>query len=99
MNQANDHDYGDAAQLERNGSAIREDMDRTLHALEDRFSPGQLLDRSMSYIQEHGTQLLREIDGTVRRHPVPIALAAGGLLWFVGSMLGSPRRSSAETGP
>ena len=86
-----DHESGNAAQLERNGAAIREDMDRTLHALEDRFSPGQLLDRSMHYLQEHGTQMLNELDSTVRRHPIPVALAAGGLLWFIGSMLGSRR--------
>lgn len=35
----------DPAELEREASQIRADMDRTLDALERKFSPSQLLDR------------------------------------------------------
>ena len=40
--------------LERQAEQIRADMDRTLDALERKFSPEQLLDRSHGYMSDHG---------------------------------------------
>jgi ElaB/YqjD/DUF883 family membrane-anchored ribosome-binding protein len=84
--------------LERNGEAIRAEMDRTLDALERKLSPGQLLDRSVRYVQEHGGPVARQVSDTVRRHPIPILAAAGSLIWLTASILAarsSGRRSSS----
>ena len=72
-------------QLERTADRIRADLDRTLDALERRLSPSQLLDRSLAYLRDHGGDLAHTVGDTVRRNPVPIALAAAGIGWLIVS--------------
>jgi hypothetical protein len=81
----------DPAEIEREASEIRENLGRTLDALERRFSPGQLLDRSLGYLRDHGGDLTNTIGDTVKRNPVPLLLTAAGLTWLVASALSSRR--------
>ncbi|HLS82100.1 MAG TPA: DUF3618 domain-containing protein [Steroidobacter sp.] len=81
------------AELEREASAIRADMDRTLEALEQRFAPRQLLDRSTEYLRVHGGDLTRKIGDTVKQNPMPVLLTAAGLTWLIASSLKSRRES------
>lgn len=78
-------DARDPSDLEREASQIRADMDRTLDALERRFSPGQMLDRSATYLREHGGVLARNIGDTVKQNPIPVLLTAAGLAWLITS--------------
>jgi hypothetical protein len=84
----------DPAELEREASEIRADMDRTLDALERKFSPGQMLDRSMSYLRDHGGDLARNIGDTVKQNPIPVLLTAAGLAWLITSNI----RSRSQAG-
>lgn len=79
----------DPEQLERAADRIRDDLDRTLDAIERRLSPSQLLDRSLAYLREHGGELTRAVGDTVRRNPVPILLAVAGIGWLATSSLRS----------
>jgi hypothetical protein len=83
-------------QLEQAADRIREDLDRTLSALERKLSPSQLLDRSLAYLREHGGDLTRTVGETVRRNPLPILLTVAGVGWLVASSLRS-RPSTDET--
>jgi len=74
---------GNAEQLERTAHRIREDLDRTLDVLERRLAPGQLLDRSLAYLREHGGDMASAVGDSVRRNPVPILLTVAGLGWLV----------------
>lgn len=85
----------DPAELEREASEIRADMDRTLDALERKFSPAQLLDRSLSYMRDHGGELTRNVGDTVKQNPIPVLLTAAGLAWLITSSIRS-RSSSSE---
>jgi ElaB/YqjD/DUF883 family membrane-anchored ribosome-binding protein len=78
-------------ELEREADEIRADMDRTLDALERRLSPAQLLDRSLTYLREHGADLAREMTDTIKRNPVPALLSAAGVGWLVTTILQSRR--------
>ena len=71
--------------LERTADRIRADLDRTLDALERRLAPGQLLDRSLSYLRDHGGEMASAVGESVRRNPVPILLTAAGLGWLIVS--------------
>ncbi|HEX2493462.1 MAG TPA: DUF3618 domain-containing protein [Steroidobacter sp.] len=86
----------DPAELEREASEIRADMDRTLDALERRFSPSQLLDRSMSYVRDHGAELARNVGDTVKQNPIPVLLTAAGLAWLITSSIRSRSQGSAD---
>jgi ElaB/YqjD/DUF883 family membrane-anchored ribosome-binding protein len=45
-----------------------------------------LLDRSVEFIRDSGSELLREAGETVRRNPVPVVLTAAGLVWLIASV-------------
>ncbi|MGH8178880.1 MAG: DUF3618 domain-containing protein [Steroidobacter sp.] len=83
----------DPAELEREASEIRADMDRTLDALERKFSPGQLLDRSLSYMRDHGGGLTRNVGDTVKQNPIPVLMTAAGLAWLITSSITSRSKS------
>ena len=84
----------DPSDLEREASEIRANMDRTLDALERRFDPGQLLDRSLNYLRDHGGEFTRSIGETVKENPVPVLLTAAGLAWLITSSLGARSKAS-----
>ena len=79
----------DPADLERQAEALRADMDRTLSALERKFSPEQLIDRSLGYLREHGGELSQTLGATMRNNPVPIVMTLAGLTWLVASSYNS----------
>jgi hypothetical protein len=85
----------DPSELEREASAIRADMDRTLDALERKFSPGQMLDRSVGYLRDHGGDLARNVGDTVKQNPIPVLLTAAGLALLVTSSIRSRSATSA----
>ena len=75
----------DPKDLERQADQIRADMDRTLGALERKFSPEQLIDRSLGYFREHGGELRQTLGATMRNNPLPIVLTLAGATWLVAS--------------
>jgi uncharacterized protein DUF3618 len=72
-------------QLERTADRLRADLDRTLDALERRLAPSQLLDRSLTYLRDHGGEMAHAVGDSVRRNPVPILLTVAGLGWLIVS--------------
>ncbi|GFE81798.1 hypothetical protein GCM10011487_37980 [Steroidobacter agaridevorans] len=79
-------DKRSAADLERRGEQIRANLDQTLDEIQRKFSSGELLDRSVEFIRDSGSELLQEAADTVRRNPVPVVLTAAGLVWLVASV-------------
>lgn len=80
------------SELEREADEIRADMDRTLDALERKFSPAQLLDRSLGYLREHGPQLTQNVGDTVKHNPLPVLMATAGVAWLIASSMSSRRQ-------
>ena len=85
-----------AADLEREGEEIRADLDRTLDEIERKLSPGELLDRSVEFLRDNGSDFLKEAGETVRRNPIPVLLTAAGLVWLTTSVARSRSRSDSE---
>jgi hypothetical protein len=75
------------ADLERDSDTIRADMDRTLEALENKFSPREIVDRSLDYVREHGAEIVERVGETVRSNPVPVVMTAAGLVWLATSVV------------
>jgi hypothetical protein len=73
----------DPATLTEEIDATREDAGQTLHALQEKLSPSQLFDQSLTYLTERGYELACGIGRAAREHPVPFALAAAGTLWYL----------------
>ena len=75
----------DPATLEREIDQTRANMDRTLGALERKFSPGQLLDQAMEFARENGGEFANNFGRSVKENPVPALLTAVGIAWMVAS--------------
>jgi ElaB/YqjD/DUF883 family membrane-anchored ribosome-binding protein len=89
----------DQAQLEREIDQQRAHIGETMSALEAQFSPGQMLDKVLSYSKTNGAELSRNLVETVRDNPVPALLTALGVAWLMYGQNNRPRyRTDAEYG-
>jgi ElaB/YqjD/DUF883 family membrane-anchored ribosome-binding protein len=79
--------------IERQNDAIRADMDRTLHALERKLSPGQLLDQALQMVKGHGGEMAFNLGNTVKQNPMPALLTAVGIAW----MMSTQRQGQGES--
>ena len=87
------------ADLEREGEQIRADLDRTLDEIERKLSPGEILDRSVDFLRNNGSEFVREAGETVRNNPIPVLLTAAGLIWLTTSIASRHRsRTSGYEG-
>ena len=67
--------------IEKQIDAKRADINRTLSALEERFSPGQMVDQTLGVFRENGGEMAGNLGRQVRDNPVPFLLAGVGLVW------------------
>jgi ElaB/YqjD/DUF883 family membrane-anchored ribosome-binding protein len=76
----------------------RAEMDDTLHAIERRLTPGQLVDQGMHYLRNSGgREFVSNLGASVRDNPIPVTLVGVGLAWLM--MRGNaPRERPTETG-
>lgn len=87
-------------QLERDIAATRMEIDSTLAAIQDKLSPGQILDQALRYMKDNGGQLAGNVGRSVRDNPIPLALVGIGLSWLMvsGSRGNDDLPSSPATG-
>ena len=89
-----------AAEIEREVREERAHVEQTLDAIQDRLSPGQLVDQAVTYIRTSGgSDFVRNLGDSVRQNPIPIALVGVGLAWMMfASSRGEGYRSSTYWG-
>src|SRR5262245_57388983 len=64
----------------------RVDLDETLSALENRLTPGQLMDQGMDYLRGSGARrYMQRLGESVQQDPIPLALVGVGLAWLMMS--------------
>ncbi len=62
----------------------RDEMDRTLSAIEHRLTPGQLVDQGLDYLRHSGAnEFVQNLGGTAKQNPMPLALTAIGIAWLM----------------
>lgn len=62
----------------------RGEMDRTLSAIEQRLTPGQLMDQSLDYLKSSGAnEFVHNLGGAAKNNPLPVALVGIGLTWLM----------------
>lgn len=77
--------------LEREAEAARREIAHTMDLLEQRLSPGQLLDRALSMAREHGGEFAGNLGRSVKYHPVPLLLTTVGISWLAFTENRPPR--------
>ena len=73
----------DQEQLEREIDEQRAHIGDTISALEAQFSPGQMLDKVLSYGRANGGEFTRNLVNTVKNNPVPTIMTAVGIAWMM----------------
>ncbi|MGE0080185.1 MAG: DUF3618 domain-containing protein, partial [Thiohalomonadaceae bacterium] len=61
----------------------RADLNDTLRAIEQRFSPGQLLDQTLDYLKGGPKEYAHNLSVQVRDNPLPVALIGIGIAWLM----------------
>ncbi|WP_404378953.1 DUF3618 domain-containing protein [Caenispirillum salinarum] len=69
--------------VERRIAEDRQRIDGTIDALQDRLSPGQLLDQAMSYMKQGGGETAGNWGRAVKENPFPLLLTGVGLAWLM----------------
>lgn len=72
----------DPAELEREADAARESIRQTIDSLEQRFSPGQLVDRALHMWRSGDNEFASNLSRTVKANPVPVVMSSVGLAWL-----------------
>lgn len=85
-------------EIERDLQRRRERVDSTIEELQDRLSPGQLMDQALGYVRgsgsDFGGEFGRNLSRTVRKNPVPVTLVGAGLAWLAAASLSSGANSA-----
>jgi ElaB/YqjD/DUF883 family membrane-anchored ribosome-binding protein len=84
----------DPAALEQEAMRTRRQIDETVHEIEHRLSPGQLLDQVLGTVREHGGELGRNHGGQIKDNPAALVLTGVGLAWLT---LGQGRAARRES--
>jgi ElaB/YqjD/DUF883 family membrane-anchored ribosome-binding protein len=72
-----------AARLEQEIVQTRANIDMTLDAIQERLSPGRLVDRALEYTRENGGAFAGNLGRSVRDNPMPVALLGIGIGWLM----------------
>jgi len=78
MNEARSPD-----QIERDISDIRDRISDTLDAVQEKLSPGELLDQVLNFSKEEGGAMIEDCARAIRRNPLPSAMIGAGLAWLL----------------
>jgi ElaB/YqjD/DUF883 family membrane-anchored ribosome-binding protein len=87
---AEDTEYKTAEEAERDVDQARQRVSDTLNSLEDKLSPGQLIDKVLPLFRESGASATlehygRAIGHSAKANPVPFLLIGAGLTWLAVS--------------
>ena len=81
--------------VEREVEAAREDLDRTVEALKDKMTPGQLIDELSRTFKGGGAgELMGNLGVQVRENPMALAMIGAGMAWL---MMGKSDRAATDT--
>ncbi|HDZ47053.1 hypothetical protein LCGC14_0154550 [marine sediment metagenome] len=80
-----DHDkQRNSEEIERDINQSRERLDSTLHEIEERFSPQQLLNTSYEYLRHGGAnEFVSNLGTTIKQNPLPFLLTSAGIGWLM----------------
>ncbi len=71
-------------EIEAEIARTRTDMHATLTAIEQRLTPGQLIDQGLDYLRHSGaTEFAQNLGGAAKQNPLPVALATIGIGWLM----------------
>ena len=74
-----------AAEVEEEVVAQRDQLDRTVEALKEKMTPGQMFDEATHAMGGAGQQVLAKFFEQAKENPMPLAVIGLGLAWLMSS--------------
>lgn len=93
---AYDSDNKTAAELQREIDEQRSRVENTIDQIQDKLSPGQLVDELMAYTKGGGGEFLSSLQRNVTANPLPVALLGVSLAWLMAKPAGANAASDAN---
>lgn len=91
---AYDTEHKTAAELQREIDMQRSQVESTIDQIQDRLSPGQLVDELMAYTKGGGGEFITSLQRNVTANPLPVALLGVSLAW----LMAKPASANTTTG-
>lgn len=86
-------------EIERDVEATRSELDRTVEALKEKITPGQIVDELMGSLRGgSGGEMISNLQTQVRDNPLPLALIGAGIAWLMFGKGPSAQRTYAAAG-
>ncbi|HLD66640.1 MAG TPA: DUF3618 domain-containing protein [Pseudomonas sp.] len=82
--------------LEREIEQKRANIDQIISALENKLSPGEIVDTALNFARGNGAQFLGNLGHSIKANPVPSLLTSIGLLWLITGQNRQPRLGAAD---
>ena len=79
----NNEEPKSAAQLQREIEGQRRRVESTIDEIQEKLSPGQLVDQLMSYSKVGGGEIAANLGKQVAANPLPVALLGISLVWLM----------------
>lgn len=75
-----------AAELQREIEADRQRIEEKLHVIQERMSPGQLMDELLEYAKTSGgAEYVSNLGTALKANPIPVALMGVSLAWLMAN--------------
>ena len=87
----------DPDELEREIDQTRTEIGHIVPALENKLSPGELIDTALGYVKGGGGEFFGNLSNTVKANPVPTVLTSIGLIWMMAGQNRQPHSNVTTT--
>lgn len=80
---AHDSEHKSSAELQREIETQRSRVESTIDQIQDKLSPGQLVDELLAYTKGGGGEFVASLQRNVTANPLPVALLGVSLAWLM----------------
>src|SRR5690606_27178729 len=80
---ANENEHKTAAELQREIEIQRSRVEHTIDQIQEKLSPGQLVDELLAYTKGGGGEFVASLQRNVVSNPLPVALLGVSLAWLM----------------
>lgn len=91
---AYDSEHKTSAELQREIEMQRSRVENTIDQIQEKLSPGQLVDELLAYTKGGGGEFVASLQRNVTANPLPVALLGVSLAW----LMSKPSASSSKAG-
>lgn len=94
---AYDDEHKTSAELQREIEQQRSRVESTIDQIQDKLSPGQLVDELLAYTKGGGGEFLTSLQRNVTANPLPVALLGVSLAWLMAKPAGASEPGTSKS--